>query len=60
MPAKKTAKTAKPKFTKDKYGKKVYPVYKPVGRTKAQTTALMKQIGMHHAMIEQATRYMRK
>ena len=63
MPAKKVEVT----FTKDKDGRKLnnpvtvkFPVYKPVGRTRAQTKALMEKKGMHPAMIEQATRFMKK
>lgn len=53
-------------FRHDKYGnplekpKKVkFPKYKPVGRTKEETTKLMETMGMHPAMIEQATKYMK-
>lgn len=68
MPAKKKAplKTVV-EFTKDKDGMKLsepvtvsFPAYKPVGRTRAQTRALMEAKGMHPAMIEQATKHMKK
>ena len=37
-----------------------FPGYKPVGRTRAQTEALMKAKGMHPAMIKEATKHMKK
>lgn len=67
MPAKKAAKKVEVTFTKDKDGvtldkpiKVKFPAYKPVGRTRAQTKALMEKKGMHPAMIEQATKFMKK
>lgn len=67
MTAKKTAKKVVVTFTKDKDGvelafpKKVkFKPYEPVGRTRAQTIALMEKKGMHPAMIKQATKFMKK
>ena len=64
MPA---AKKIKVTFTKDKDGFKLpkavtveFPAYKPVKHTKAQTKALMEKKGMHPAMIERATMFMKK
>lgn len=41
-------------------GKIIFPTYKPVGRTRAQTRALMEAKGMHPAMIKQATKHMKE
>lgn len=62
MPAKKTAKkTAKKLEVTFSSGRTVqFPPYKPVGRTKAETKDLMKEKGMHSAMIAQATKFMKK
>ena len=64
MPAQKVTEV---QFSKDVNGKILaepvvveFPKYKPVGRTRAQTRALMERKGMHPAMIEMATKHMKK
>eukprot|EP00966_Prymnesium_polylepis_P214415 4965570-Prymnesium_polylepis.1 len=54
-------------FTKDGDGKKLpnpvkvkFPAYKPVGRTRAQTRAIMEMKGMAEGMILQATKHMKE
>tara|TARA_Y100000389_G_C17439940_1_gene507933 strand:+ start:984 stop:1166 length:183 start_codon:yes stop_codon:yes gene_type:complete len=60
MPAKKKVPTNPKPWTQDKDGKMIFPAYKPVGRTRAQTRALMEMKGMHEKMIAQATKYMKE
>ena len=64
MPARKYTEV---QFTKGVDGKRLaepvvveFPKYKPVGRTKSQTRALMERKGMHPKMIEMATKHMKK
>lgn len=58
MPAKKSTKKTVVTFSDGREVK--FPAYTPVGRTRAQTTKLMEEKGMHPAMIRQATRFMKK